>query len=229
MRGAPIEQHHPSRRHGIIPADAGSTACAKTKPPTGEDHPRGCGEHCAPGGAWLCAGGSSPRMRGAQNDDYGLNYLDRIIPADAGSTRLQNSGMNANMDHPRGCGEHDRDRIPRATGEGSSPRMRGAPVVCLTHLAICGIIPADAGSTGCLRRCRRRSRDHPRGCGEHTTRRILTILDVGSSPRMRGAHHAQIDITVPAGIIPAGAGSTVKQSLWCSCSQDHPRGCGEHR
>ena len=51
---------------------------------------------------------------------------------------------------------------------GSSPRMRGARrlrrLICMAN----GIIPADAGSTAPVSMTGRRTRDHPRGCGEHS-------------------------------------------------------------
>ena len=65
-------------------------------------------------------------MRGAQNENYGLNYLDRIIPADAGSTPVYAAPDFRVWDHPRGCGEHVCVWFHSANCEGSSPRMRGA-------------------------------------------------------------------------------------------------------
>ena len=50
-------------------------------------------------------------------------------------------------DHPRGCGEHTRKRNAVSGLLGSSPRMRGAPVVLVLVPLAFGIIPADAGST----------------------------------------------------------------------------------
>ena len=47
MRGAPGHHQRPALRAGIIPADAGSTACLAWSFAMTEDHPRGCGEHTA--------------------------------------------------------------------------------------------------------------------------------------------------------------------------------------
>ena len=57
----------------------------------------------------------------------------RIIPADAGSTNNQRTTVLQGQDHPRGCGEHGLYQGEKATGGGSSPRMRGA------HLEILAI------------------------------------------------------------------------------------------
>ena len=50
---------------GIIPADAGSTIGWRYVNPSTQDHPRGCEEHIQRRRSSICAGGSSPRMRGA--------------------------------------------------------------------------------------------------------------------------------------------------------------------
>ena len=112
----------------------------------GQDHPRGCGEHglahWQEGSSW----GSSPRMRGAQNNNVVNQPSDRIIPADAGSTDNKSTTLISGriipadagstwrwshcrpvaQDHPRGCGEHLTQRKYEADQAGSSPRMRGA-------------------------------------------------------------------------------------------------------
>ena len=90
----------------IIPADAGSTPRLTLRPPAVPDHPRGCGEHLV--AAWRDGGheGSSPRMRGAHSLAECGQPADWIIPADAGSTRIQFGRVVVWEDHPRGCGEH---------------------------------------------------------------------------------------------------------------------------
>ena len=45
---------------------------------------------------------------------------------------------------------------------------------------------------------------------------------------MRGAPLADGDGLLPAGIIPADAGSTRGKNFSCRIMRDHPRGCGEH-
>ena len=71
-----------------------------------------------------------------------------IIPADAGSTAIPAVNPLSHEDHPRGCGEHMNElTIMTDRGGGSSPRMRGAPVVEPGGHPYGGIIPADAGST----------------------------------------------------------------------------------
>ena len=73
-------------------------------------------------------GGSSPRMRGAPVHDLSGPASGRIIPADAGSTCWRTGPAHGARDHPRGCGEHNAPFDDTDAQQGSSPRMRGAPV-----------------------------------------------------------------------------------------------------
>ena len=54
------------------------------------------------------------------------------------------------------------------------------------------------------------------------------VAPTGSSPRMRGAHWLPDPPQLPAGIIPAYAGSTFSSLLVLFLIGDHPRVCGEH-
>ena len=149
-------------------------------------------------------------MRGARNY-YRPKDLDaRIIPADAGSTIGGYSPWWVWRDHPRGCGEHTLlyRRVMRIGG--SSPRMRGAPMIFFAVGVACRIIPADAGSTFQRWVTHDVLPDHPRGCGEHHLANPCYTSNQGSSPRMRGAPCSS---TFPANglrIIPADAGSTLR-------------------
>ena len=67
--------------------------------------------------------------------------------------------------------------------------MRGAREVEKTVRDFSRIIPADAGSTRSLGLHATTRWDHPRGCGEHRIWTFDAVVDPGSSPRMRGAHH----------------------------------------
>ena len=201
-------------RHGIIPADAGSTSHGWVYRRDGQDHPRGCGEHPSLPLAQKPEGGSSPRMRGALQASEAGRRPDGIIPADAGSTLPVMIIRAIREDHPRGCGEHSMESSITERNMGSSPRMRGAPDVLsrpgITHR----IIPADAGSTGEPVLPSGRLGDHPRGCGEHDMDERGPVFIRGSSPRMRGAPASSWCVHGSIGIIPADAGSTY---VWRCC------------
>ena len=170
MRGAPRAHPRRLRGDGIIPAYAGST---HTRPridvPHG-DHPRVCGEHLVAVVLLVLPVGSSPRMRGAPRAGAPAANTGGIIPAYAGSTGQRVAKNAPRRDHPRVCGEHQGSAPPSSSARGSSPRMRGAHVgVAPDHLEG-GIIPAYAGSTLASPPTRTGTRDHPRVCGEHTSR-----------------------------------------------------------
>ncbi len=73
-----------------------------------------------------------------------------------------------------------------------------------------GIIPAYAGSTRHGQRYSSQGWDHPRVCGEHNSMSYPLPPKPGSSPRMRGARGSADESGVGHGIIPAYAGSTLK-------------------
>ena len=173
-------------------------------------------------------GGSSPRMRGAQLFDLPVHVEVGIIPADAGSTPSPFQSRISKRDHPRGCGEHDRNAFCKDNSSGSSPRMRGALTFRVNGDVGQRIIPADAGSTPNRPECRESKGDHPRGCGEHLLGATPPLLRLGSSPRMRGAHKLRLEDHRLSRIIPADAGSTLSRSSATPLPRDHPRGCGEH-
>ena len=208
MRGAHHQAGNQAHSTRIIPADAGSTPPSRKPSTQYTDHPRGCGEHywCTSGNLYIR--GSSPRMRGALNLIASKRFFKRIIPADAGSTIPPCSAIVSSWDHPRGCGEHIGSKKDIIGLDGSSPRMRGAPLNDEKGPAQSRIIPADAGST--------------------TSCFAPPDFRPGSSPRMRGARMICGRLARTAGIIPADAGSTGSWNQQWFQLEDHPRGCGEH-
>ena len=126
-------------------------------------------------------------MRGARSLSGFPHRGTRIIPADAGSTMEHTLDVGLVGDHPRGCGEHFVTEDQVVASLGSSPRMRGAHRGQRHEIVHVRIIPADAGSTLPIRPLTVARWDHPRGCGEHLKTIGQGIIQVGSSPRMRGA------------------------------------------
>ena len=131
-------------------------------------------------------------------------------------------------DHPRGCGAHSAT-WPRVSHDmGSSPRVRGSPLVLTAAYNHHGIIPAGAGLTLAMRLAVCANRDHPRGCGAHRDAWDSPSIVKGSSPRVRGSRGRPPQEGQREGIIPAGAGLTVETTSPFWVSGDHPRGCGAH-
>ncbi|EDX22873.1 conserved hypothetical protein [Streptomyces sp. Mg1] len=194
---------------GVIPACAGS----RREPPSADHcdggHPRGCGEQWSRSTVTPSATGSSPRVRGAVESNRVRAGVAGVIPAGAGSSRIQPCSRRSGRGHPRGCGEQCR-LLPCGAGRwGSSPRVRGAvPLAALRGRPV-GVIPAGAGSSVPPPRRARGAGGHPRGCGEQVGSSPIESLREGSSPRVRGAGFTRRDGCPPLGVIPAGAGSSL--------------------
>ena len=129
MRGAPKRIRYHGRGFGIIPADAGSTGWRADRQRRVWDHPRRCGEHHLHHACRRIPRGSSPQMRGARFKRIKNHDINGIIPADAGSTALPWSPSQPSADHPRRCGEHRGVNQYMRPRSGSSPQMRGAPLL----------------------------------------------------------------------------------------------------
>ena len=86
--------------------------------------------------------------------------------------------------------------------------MRGSHDLLLCSRQPVGIIPAHAGLTDSHGKGRHGHGDHPRACGAHYLRTSLSILEKGSSPRMRGSRPTLPTSSTLHGIIPAHAGLT---------------------
>ena len=121
---------------------------------------------------------------------------------------MVNISTSYSWDHPRACGEHDPEAVIQKWKQGSSPRMRGTPILNLG-------VPFT-------------KLDHPRACGEHEVAQQGLMNHKGSSPRMRGTLVDYGLLWVWKRIIPAHAGNTWFANLTKTLLQDHPRACGEH-
>ena len=167
-----------------------------------------CGEHSLAAYTITLNPGSSPRVRGTRFSGVGHDRAVGIIPACAGNTEfcMLNWGMGG--DHPRVCGEH-RTLLPtRSDTAGSSPRVRGTPSHPIHERRWSGIIPACAGNTRIIMFPLFSNGDHPRVCGEHHKPGVDKLLELGSSPRVRGTRRTRRTGIGAGGIIPACAGNT---------------------
>ncbi len=198
-----------AERHvlGTIPAGAGSSDGWYVTTHRARDHPRGCGEQIVPYSWRLGEAGPSPRVRGAVPCRRRPCRRSGTIPAGAGSSAGVRHGLGHVGDHPRGCGEQAQrlaglDGVqgpsPRVRGAvgvelrsppegGPSPRVRGAGWPSRLLAGGAGTIPAGAGSSGWCPPWRSCTGDHPRGCGEQLGGVGHRVVEVGPSPRVRGA------------------------------------------
>ena len=110
----------------LIPAYAGSTHVCGFWVCCAEAHPRLRGEHTCAANAFDMQYGSSPLTRGALPVLAGRRRARRLIPAYAGSTKVQAFVSGVFPAHPRLRREHYVN-APFSTRErGSSPLTRGA-------------------------------------------------------------------------------------------------------
>ena len=167
-----------------------------------------CGEHLARAQLAFTITGSSPRVRGTLGSHFPVDAHCGIIPACAGNTLKLPTRSTYGRDHPRVCGEHFMKLDGTLALTGSSPRVRGTPVVRQGKGQVRGIIPACAGNTSHIHAKRSPRRDHPRVCGEHRLDSIDVLIGQGSSPRVRGTPHVELQFERCRGIIPACAGNT---------------------
>ena len=90
--------------------------------------------------------------------------------------------------HPRVCGENDLALCTCKKATGSSPRVRGKLALMRSTVAFFGLIPACAGKTAPGLSIRKRTKAHPRVCGENAFLIRPATKPGGSSPRVRGKH-----------------------------------------
>ena len=135
--------------HGvrIIPARAGQTVRPVCAMPSSPDHPRACGANVGECCLAQFQSGSSPRVRGKPRPTSCPGTYDRIIPARAGQTFVGRGMQCSGTDHPRACGANPMLLSSMPYQSGSSPRVRGKPVIQRVHVDLPRIIPARAGQT----------------------------------------------------------------------------------
>ena len=168
MRGKVPTFHPPSGAVGITSAYAGKRRLCVVAAHLGRDHPRVCGEKCAPTAQQNTATGSPPRMRGKVCTYSATEHGYGITPAYAGKSRPDPEPDAGTGDHPRVCGEKSAPMYPVPPVTGSPPRMRGKEKREVDEKQPCGITPAYAGKSAISCANGRQFLDHPRVCGEKT-------------------------------------------------------------
>ena len=110
---------------------------------------------------------------------------------------------------------------------GSSPRMRGTLSIPAQGMPKPRFIPAHAGNAIEIQRETALTAVHPRACGERMFPKKEVVVDVGSSPRMRGTRtEFPADLLLDR-FIPAHAGNAAEEAIVYYSEAVHPRACGE--
>ena len=152
--------------------------------------------------------GSSPRVRGTEQERLVDMLIPRFIPARAGNSALWYSVTALHPVHPRECGEQFLRAYPRLGSVGSSPRVRGTGWRRLDSFRAARFIPARAGNRRSPGGAQGRASVHPRACGEQHVKCASMRRDAGSSPRVRGTVASGTSILRCRRFIPARAGNS---------------------
>ena len=146
MRGTGLIRSRSTHDARITPAYAGNSVCSCCTRRPGWDHPRVCGEQEAVLSDRFQDQGSPPRMRGTG----AINGIERarlrITPAYAGNSYVPSAVPSVQRDHPRVCGEQEREPPTFKMNRGSPPRMRGTDGASLITYDGTRITPAYAGN-----------------------------------------------------------------------------------
>ena len=197
------------RDERLIPAHAGKTTRASTRPSMIAAHPRSRGENARLFSVTAPVSGSSPLTRGKLKPVVSGTPGPRLIPAHAGKTPRRSSAPTTDPAHPRSRGENTRALAPTPTPGGSSPLTRGKPPAVFNPSEHTGLIPAHAGKTGRRESIIWLTRAHPRSRGENVTREYASACQLGSSPLTRGKRTRSAPPHRRRRLIPAHAGKTI--------------------
>ena len=130
------------------------------------DHPRTGGEKAAYLAGLTSGVGSPPRGRGKDGESTGIGGADGITPAWAGKSMTAPGRSSRTGDHPRACGEKNKELEGVWLPMGSPPRRRGKVHLHPDAAKQRGITPAWAGKRQPTPASTTASQDHPRVGGE---------------------------------------------------------------
>ena len=88
-------------------------------------HPRECGDDLARRHPMAGQPGSPPRMRGRLSNPSQRIRINRLTPANAGTTSTAYEAYPGSAAHPRECGDDYEYGYYAGMNTGSPPRMRG--------------------------------------------------------------------------------------------------------
>jgi len=210
-------------RRGLIPAGAGRTVGRLTAAPELRAHPRWRGADVRRQFSRRWMMGSSPLARGGHEGFCCWASRPGLIPAGAGRTRSAHRPPGRRPAHPRWRGADRGAKFRSLTMPGSSPLARGGLLDATAPMQTVGLIPAGAGRTSTASRIASALRAHPRWRGADFEEPNPYTSFEGSSPLARGGLGGRGLQSSPAGLIPAGAGRTTRESRTGCPSGAHPR------
>ena len=130
-------------------------------------------------------------------------------------------------DHPHACGDKPCTDLKKASAKGSSPRVWGQVLDEVNELPLTGIIPTRVGTRTVVSYRRHLSKDHPHACGDKVSLVKLSLLLLGSSPRVWGQAYLGYVGHPQVRIIPTRVGTSIAPKCGQRSQGDHPHACGD--
>ncbi len=197
------------QRHRFIPVGAGNSSGDGNLLMLPPVYPRGCGE----------------LFQGSQS----LVFFCGLSPWVRGTLELVQCQLNASRFIPVGAGNSSVSICMLAVEYGLSPWVRGTHVFQQKQRQVDRFIPVGAGNSQLCHPQQLPISVYPRGCGELTSQRGVTVGNCGLSPWVRGTRSAQPCQSRSTRFIPVGAGNSLTAPTTGAYQPVYPRGCGELR
>ena len=172
-------------------------------------------------------GGSSPRTWGTRATDQASAAVQRFIPTHMGNADSRPEPILPASVHPHAHGERlvAGPRVER--GIGSSPRTWGTLWVQAFEAAADRFIPTHMGNARRAALLNTRYPVHPHAHGERVKVGVVTVVEVGSSPRTWGTHRPAPGGHHAGRFIPTHMGNAAVSSATVRWLAVHPHAHGE--
>ncbi len=129
--------------------------------------------------------------------------------------------------HPHACGEQWQIRTIIRQTFGSSPRMWGTEVYCLSGFDVLRFIPTHVGNSLRYPAWQKPEPVHPHACGEQLATKLILWTFCGSSPRMWGTALSSPKERLRKRFIPTHVGNRLSHERYKPDTPVHPHACGE--
>ncbi len=156
--------------------------------------------------------GSSPRVWGKRHRCPPRARGFRVIPTRVGKASLSSASPFRWPGHPHACGESLGGGGSISFTDGSSPRVWGKLPRRQARGRIARVIPTRVGKAFWSSAVKPVMSGHPHACGESGRRRLSSILEIGSSPRVWGKLADITDFPTLARVIPTRVGKAKSKS-----------------
>ena len=131
------------------------------------------------------------------------------------------------MDHPHAYGDKPSSNRSVVREKGSSPRVWGQETHMTEYVFPIGIIPTRMGTSRKYAKNHKQQKDHPHAYGDKVMILLLTVLALGSSPRVWGQEAPLLVCNDNIRIIPTRMGTSLLFCVEVFNLEDHPHAYGD--